>query len=510
MIETASNNQKVFSNLNLVKELKNNKQNDIEIKEPSSKEHCFMQNQEKVSNNKMILSCLEYYNTTNIEDYKDRSEKDQKNELLSSFNQQQQFNYNMKTNDKGFIYQTMPSDNSYYNDNSVEQVNELYNMTDFQMKKSDMRSIHKTNYILQPINNLSKSPLSAASSSTSLSSISSNKTQNKYLRNRNDKPPFSYIALIVMAIQSVPNKKMTLNEIYQYLQLNFPFFQNEYQGWKNSVRHNLSLNECFLKLPKAMGKPGKGHYWTIDPNCEFMFEEGSFRRRPRGFRRKPSNLSKEIVKVGTKKLSLESEKYTTNISYDADSAKLYSYNNHSLNIGLTKASSANNNNNSNIQNILDNETYRNYEKSGIMNQATICQKESYIPPPPFDNQYYSHYSNNIYQSIEPLKNYYSNQITNLGEAANYGSEYTKTQLVSGMYTKSSENSLASKIQTSDNHSAIAAAWSSFASSSSTDNCANNFSTTENAVNSSVAMSHDSFSNHQKNEANNYNFPLKFR
>ena len=35
-----------------------------------------------------------------------------------------------------------------------------------------------------------------------------------------------------------------------------------------------------------MGRPGKGHYWTIDPAQEYMFEEGSFRRRPRGFRRK--------------------------------------------------------------------------------------------------------------------------------------------------------------------------------------------------------------------------------
>ncbi|CAG7817898.1 unnamed protein product, partial [Allacma fusca] len=54
----------------------------------------------------------------------------------------------------------------------------------------------------------------------------------------------------------------------------------------NSVRHNLSLNECFIKLPKGLGRPGKGHYWTIDPSSEYMFEEGSFRRRPRGFRRK--------------------------------------------------------------------------------------------------------------------------------------------------------------------------------------------------------------------------------
>ncbi|XP_051952120.1 forkhead box protein F2-like isoform X2 [Xyrauchen texanus] len=103
---------------------------------------------------------------------------------------------------------------------------------------------------------------------------------------RPEKPPYSYIALIVMAIQSAPTKRLTLSEIYQFLQTRFPFFRGSYQGWKNSVRHNLSLNECFIKLPKGLGRPGKGHYWTIDPTSEFMFEEGSFRRRPRGFRRK--------------------------------------------------------------------------------------------------------------------------------------------------------------------------------------------------------------------------------
>lgn len=103
---------------------------------------------------------------------------------------------------------------------------------------------------------------------------------------RPEKPPYSYIALIVMAIQHSPNKRLTLSEIYQFLQARFSFFRGSYQGWKNSVRHNLSLNECFIKLPKGLGRPGKGHYWTIDPSSEFMFEEGSFRRRPRGFRRK--------------------------------------------------------------------------------------------------------------------------------------------------------------------------------------------------------------------------------
>ncbi|CAF0731386.1 unnamed protein product [Rotaria sordida] len=103
---------------------------------------------------------------------------------------------------------------------------------------------------------------------------------------RAEKPPYSYIALIVMAINSAPTKKMTLSEIYSFLQQSFPFFRSTYMGWKNSVRHNLSLNECFIKLPKAMGRTGKGHYWTIAPDSDCMFDDNCMRRRPRGFRRK--------------------------------------------------------------------------------------------------------------------------------------------------------------------------------------------------------------------------------
>lgn len=71
-----------------------------------------------------------------------------------------------------------------------------------------------------------------------------------------------------------------------------------YQGWKNSVRHNLSLNECFIKMPKNVGRPGKGHYWTIDHSSELMFEEGSYRRRPRGFRSKKLLKTAVVANVG--------------------------------------------------------------------------------------------------------------------------------------------------------------------------------------------------------------------
>ncbi|XP_054276601.1 forkhead box protein E3-like [Macrosteles quadrilineatus] len=104
---------------------------------------------------------------------------------------------------------------------------------------------------------------------------------------RQEKPPYSYIALIYMAIESSPSKRLTLNEIYTFLQ-HFAFFRGAYQGWKNSVRHSLSLNQCFVKLPKGLGRPGKGHYWVIDPSSKPMFKDGSLRRRPRGFcRRQP-------------------------------------------------------------------------------------------------------------------------------------------------------------------------------------------------------------------------------
>ena len=100
------------------------------------------------------------------------------------------------------------------------------------------------------------------------------------------KPPYSYIALITMAIQTQDAKRATLAEICQFIRENFQYYrENQKQGWENSIRHNLSLNECFLKLPREQGRPGKGHYWVLDPAAKHMFDDGSFRRRKRRFKK---------------------------------------------------------------------------------------------------------------------------------------------------------------------------------------------------------------------------------
>ncbi|KAM5292629.1 forkhead box protein N2 [Ctenodactylus gundi] len=80
------------------------------------------------------------------------------------------------------------------------------------------------------------------------------------------KPPYSFSLLIYMAIEHSPRKCLPVKEIYSWILDRFPYFATAPTGWKNSVRHNLSLNKCFQKVERSHGKVnGKGSLWCVDP-----------------------------------------------------------------------------------------------------------------------------------------------------------------------------------------------------------------------------------------------------
>jgi len=112
------------------------------------------------------------------------------------------------------------------------------------------------------------------------------------------RPPYSYVALIAMAIASAPGGRATLADIYRYISTCFPYFRLRgadpaVRRWQNSIRHNLSLNDCFVRVdrrraPSVDGKTsraaGNGGFWTLHPLCRNMFADGSLLRRARRFR----------------------------------------------------------------------------------------------------------------------------------------------------------------------------------------------------------------------------------
>ena len=104
------------------------------------------------------------------------------------------------------------------------------------------------------------------------------------------KPPYSYISLIVMAILESPNRRQTLSGIIGHIQNRFPYYGDNCpaKGWKNSIRHNLSLNDCFVKTFRDPANPNKGHLWCLHPKSAHMFEGGSFMRRKKRFRKDPT------------------------------------------------------------------------------------------------------------------------------------------------------------------------------------------------------------------------------
>ncbi|CDH49439.1 predicted protein [Lichtheimia corymbifera JMRC:FSU:9682] len=106
------------------------------------------------------------------------------------------------------------------------------------------------------------------------------------------RPPHSYASLIAQAILTSPERRLTLRDIYDWIQSRYPnLYEANETGWQvnnnavyhinahtkqvilqNTIRHNLSLNRCFMKIPRpshshgdgGRRKKSKGSYWSVD------------------------------------------------------------------------------------------------------------------------------------------------------------------------------------------------------------------------------------------------------
>ncbi|XP_041831256.1 forkhead box protein O3B [Melanotaenia boesemani] len=100
------------------------------------------------------------------------------------------------------------------------------------------------------------------------SSLTAAQTPRKASSRRNAWGNLSYADLITKAIESSPDKRLTLSQIYDWMVRSIPYFKdkgdsNSSAGWKNSIRHNLSLHSRFIRVQNE--GTGKSSWWMINP-----------------------------------------------------------------------------------------------------------------------------------------------------------------------------------------------------------------------------------------------------
>lgn len=110
------------------------------------------------------------------------------------------------------------------------------------------------------------------------------------------KPAYSYSCLIAMALKNSRTGSLPVSEIYNFMCKHFPYFKTAPSGWKNSVRHNLSLNKCFEKIekPAPNGAQRKGCLWAMNPAKIIKMDE----EVQKWSRKDPSAIRKAMVNPG--------------------------------------------------------------------------------------------------------------------------------------------------------------------------------------------------------------------
>ncbi|XP_003386176.1 PREDICTED: forkhead box protein N2-like [Amphimedon queenslandica] len=87
------------------------------------------------------------------------------------------------------------------------------------------------------------------------------------------RPPCSYSCLIAMALKASSSGCLPVHEIYRFVEQEYPFYKSAPEGWKNSIRHNLSMNQNFIKVQRPDGfQTKKGYYWAANPSRQHILD----------------------------------------------------------------------------------------------------------------------------------------------------------------------------------------------------------------------------------------------